>query len=95
MQFRFTNICYVFVCVCVLFLFVCKVYTVLAGITAASKPPIAPGNGSVSITADLLPAEDTGIINMIRGGCSNFFKYLQVNVLYKCPFACNNGYRTI
>ena len=53
-------------------------FFVLAGITAASKPPIAPGSELFSIAADLLPAEDTGacIINTIRGGCSNNFKYM-------------------
>ena len=60
----------VHVCICVLY--VCFFF-VLAGITAANKPPTAPGNGLVAIAAD---SPHTGTINKIRGGCSNNFKYM-------------------
>ena len=59
-----------YVCMCV---YVCVCLFVLAGITAATKPITAPGNGLVAIAVDSL---HTGTINKIRGGCSNNFKYM-------------------
>ena len=56
-------------CVCV-YMCVCVCLFVLAGITAANKPPTAPGN---DIATD---SPHTGTINKIRGGCSNNFKYM-------------------